>query len=105
MIEELPKAVSQEQISHEIGPMKIKPISMIILPREKSKRTLYKGGKPIRAKDPVVRAEQIEEEPSMVPLSKTYIRREAKRVYEAVQREPEIGQSSTYKRKERVVDP
>ena len=48
MIEELPKAVSQEQISHEVGPVKVKPISMIIPPREKSKRTLYKKGKPVR---------------------------------------------------------
>ena len=48
MIEELPKAVSQEQVSHQIGPIKIKPISMIIPPREKSKQTLFKKGKPVR---------------------------------------------------------
>ena len=48
MIDELPKAVSQEQVSHEVGPMKVKPVSMIIPPREKSRRILYKRGKPAR---------------------------------------------------------
>ena len=61
MIDELPKAVSQEKVSHEIDPMKIRPLSMIIPPQEKSKRTLYKGGKPIRrAEDPVVRVEHMQ---------------------------------------------
>ena len=49
MIEELPKAVSQEQVSHQIGPIKIKPINMIIPPREKDdRRTLFKKGKLVR---------------------------------------------------------
>ena len=52
-----------------------------------------------------MRAEQMEEEPSTAPLSETYKRREAERVYEAVQRAHEIGQSSAYKRKESMVDP
>ena len=110
MIEELPKAVSQEQVSHEIGPIKIKPISMIIPPREKSMRTLYKKGRPMRGETEGVggteeAAEQMAEEPSIKPLSETHKRREAERVYEAVRRARDIGQESTYKRKEKVVDP
>ena len=66
--------------------MKIKPISMIIPPREKSKRTLYKKGKSAReeAGASTGRAEQMPEEPSVTPLSKTFKRREVERVYEAV---------------------
>ena len=87
MIDELPKAVSQEKVSHEIGPMKIRPLSMIIPPREKSKRTLYKGNKPVRGtEEPVVRAEQMEEEPSQPPLSEAHKRMKAEKVYEAIQR-------------------
>ena len=104
MIEELPKAVSQEQVSHEVGPMKIKPISMLIPPREKSKRTLYKKGRP--AKEAIVEgAEQMPEEPNITPLLETHKRREVERVYEAVRKAREIGQASTYKRKEKTVDP
>ena len=45
------------------------------------------------------------EEPSVKPLSETYKRREAERVYEAVRRARDIGQEATYKRKEKTVDP
>ena len=45
------------------------------------------------------------EEPSITPLSETFKRREVERVYEAVCKAREIGQESTYKRKERTVDP
>ena len=47
----------------------------------------------------------MEEEPSITPLSETHKRRENERVYEAVQRARDIGQGSTYKRKEKMVDP
>ena len=107
MIEELPKAMSQEQISHEIGPIKIKPISMIIPPREKSKRTLYKRGKPVREEAGGAEgiAEQMAEEPSIKPMSETHKWHEAEQVYEAVWRAWDIRQEATYKRKEKVVDP
>ena len=107
MMEELPKAVSQEQVSHQIGPIKIKPISMIIPPREKSKRTLFKKGKPVReeAGSSASTSKQMAEEPSIKPMSETHKRREAERVYEAVRRACDIGQEATYKRKEKVVDP
>ena len=54
-------------MSHQIGPIKIKPISMIIPPREKSKRTLFKKGKPVReeAGGSAGTAEQMAEEPSV----------------------------------------
>ena len=108
MIDELPKAVSQDQVSHEVGPMKIKPVSMIIPPREKSKRTLYKKGRPAReeAGASAGGAEQMPEEPSIPPLSETHKRREVERMFEAVRRAREMGPASTYyKRKEKTVDP
>ena len=107
MIDELPKAVSQEQVSHEVGPMKVKPVSMIIPPRERSRRTLYKKGRPAReeARASTGVAEQMPEEPSVPPMSETHKRREVERVYEAVLRARDIGQASTYKRKEKNVDP
>ena len=43
------------------------------------------------------------EEPSMPPVSETHKRREVERVYEAVLKERDIGQTSTYKRKERML--
>ena len=66
--------------------MKVKPVSMIIPPREKSKRTLYKKGKPAReeAGASIGRTEQMPEEPNVTPLSETFKRREVERVYEAV---------------------
>ena len=45
------------------------------------------------------------EEPSIKPMSETFKRREAERVYEAVRRARDIGQEATYKRKEKMVDP
>ena len=45
------------------------------------------------------------EEPSMPPMSETHKRREVERVYEAVLKARDIGQASTYKRKEKNVDP
>ena len=78
---------------------------MIIPPWERIKRTLYKGGRPVRAGEPTMRAEQMEEEPSITPLSETHKRREDERVYEAVRRARDIGQGSIYKRKEKMVDP
>ena len=97
------KAVSQEQVSHQIGPIKIKPISMIIPPREKSKRTLFKKGKLVREKaGKSGPSEQMAEEPSVKPMSETHKRREAERVYEAVRRARDIGQEATYKRKEKL---
>ena len=45
------------------------------------------------------------EEPSITPLSETFKRREVERVYEAVLKARDIGQTSTYKRKEKMVDP
>ena len=70
MIDELPKAVSHEQVSHEVGPMKVKPVSMIIPPRERRRRNLYKRGKPARetAGTQAGRAEQMPEVPSIAPL-------------------------------------
>ena len=87
--------------------MNIKPMSMIIPPREKSKRTLYKKGRPAReeAGASAGRAEQMPEEPSITPLSETFKRREVERVYEAVRKAGEIGQQKTYKRKVKTVDP
>lgn len=35
----------EDKASHILGSIKIKPISMIIPPRKKSKRTLFKGSK------------------------------------------------------------
>ena len=45
------------------------------------------------------------EEPSMPPVSETHKRREVERVYEAVLKARDIGQASTYKRKEKNIDP
>ena len=86
MIDELPPPISQEDVSHVVGPMKAKPISMIIPPMEKSKRTLFKGGKPVkRQEEPIGRAEQMEEEPIIPPMCEAYKRIKAERVYEAIQ--------------------
>lgn len=38
MVEELPKPLSQENMSAEMGPIKAKPITMVVPPREHSKR-------------------------------------------------------------------
>lgn len=94
-------------IEELVGPIKIKPISMIILPREKSKRTLFKKGKPVREETggSADSTEQMPEEPSVKLLSETYKRREAERVYEAMRKAREIGQEATYKWKEESVDP
>ena len=45
------------------------------------------------------------EEPSVTPLSETYKRREVERMHEAVHKARELGPASTYKRKEKKVDP